>query len=131
MKGDLAITFDKYLSEDEEHEVDEYLPEMLLYRGVGDRIVNVDAPRVPLSEVPVPSATVTQEPAETLVPTVVTSDQISNEVPSLLPPEDPPPAVINSVWLELEDPETFIINNMTLNEGRQKFGHLSFSQQCC
>ena len=72
ISGDLAISFDKYLSVEEEHEVDDHLPEMLLYRGVGDRTVNVDAPRVPLSEVPVPGATVADQSTETLVPTVVT-----------------------------------------------------------
>ena len=61
------------------------------------------------------------------MPTVVTSDQISNEDSSLRPPEEPPPATSNSLWLELDDPETFIINDMTLNEGRQKFSQSS----CC
>ena len=134
--GDLAITFDKYLSDDDnEHEVDEYLPEMLLYRGVGEKIINVDAPRVPLSEVEVPGVTVSQESSEAPVPTDE-RDQISNQSNLSPPPEEPPPTVVNSIlWLEFEDEkdaESFIINhltinNMTLEQGKQKFGNLAIT----
>ncbi len=55
ISGYLAESFDKFTVEgDEEHDVDPFLPEMLLSKGVGEKIIDVDLPRIPLPELKVP-----------------------------------------------------------------------------
>ena len=75
---------------------------MLLSKGVGEKIIDVDLPKSSLST------------------SVLDDAEPDSEVSKSRPPEEPPPPVdINSTWIELDNNTVLTIMNMSLKPGRE------------
>ena len=131
MTAEEAVNFDRFLVEEENNDaqVDDLLPEMLLVRGTGDQRVRVDEPRQPVTEIPVSSPPQEEqaEQASSASASVQSAVTVTNSPDTVVPPVQTgvgKPVTVSSVWIELDE-IYFTVNNMTLHEATRKFGNLA------